>query len=197
LFDLFEDFGLLTGVVFDLGEAIFGLLPGDLALTGVDFGDLFPGVDFDEDVGDFFPGVDFEDVGDFVFGVDLGDFTLGVVFGDFLLFGDTAPFSGVDFLGLSSAIVDSNLKAARDFLFRRDFGDATLIGSDNLLGAVPLLTGVIGGSFLSNISGLSVGPNDILFFLALGAALSVDFLFLPLFFLLDPTKQIDTDSRFS
>lgn len=119
-----------------------------------------------------------------VTGVDFGDFIgdlLDGVLGDFLAGVDFALFTGDSLLGLSSVIVDSFLKIASDFLFNNDFGDKTLNGSDNLLGVVPFLTGVIGGSFLSNISGLNDGPNEILFFLASGPILLEDFLLLPLF----------------
>ena len=45
---------------------------------------------------------------------------------------------------------------------------STITSSDVLDGADPFLTGVAGGSVLSNCSGVRLGPNETLFRLALG-----------------------------
>lgn len=97
-----------------------------------------------------------------------GDFALGDVDrrGDFAL-GEVerlGDFSRVFALGVAAFTGDSSFigdffDAASDLRFNKE-GDAGGRGSDILGGKAPLLTGVEGGSFFTNSSGLNFGPND-------------------------------------
>lgn len=68
---------------------------------------------------------------------------------------------------------------ANERLFSSDLGVTFCAGSDTRRGVAPFRTGVTGGKTLWNCSGLSLGPNETLLRLELGAIDSVDFLFLP------------------
>ena len=183
-------FGDLVGV-FCLGDFVGVFCFGDF--VALSLGDLEGVFSFGDLVGVFCFG-DFVGVfclGDFV-AFSLGDFEGVFSFGDLVdvfCFGDFATaFSGV--LAVvsvctfstctSSALAGAcfgDLGDLTAFTFNKGFGDSTEL-DDILLGVLPFLSGVVGGSLLSNNSGRILGPNDTRDFLALGPLPGVaDFLF--------------------
>lgn len=89
-------------------------------------------------------------------------------------------FDGLFLKGDSSSILSVSGIAAIEWRFftlpgKQDLGPE----ADCLQGVAPRFTGVLGGRLLSNCSGLSIGPNETLFFLLTEVSCSDDFL-LPL-----------------
>ena len=188
----FAALGLFAGDAAVLGLfagdfVAFGAPAGDFGVLGLFAGDsAFTGVSFTTD-GDFsafglltrvflglFPGdlLRLALPGDLLFGLLPSDF-LGVAFLELLAVGDLA------LPGLSSKIA-SDLRPAMECLLIRPFSGEPADGADFLLGVAPRLSGVDAGSFLSNNSGLNLGPNDTLFLFDTGSVdPSTDFLFSP------------------
>ena len=150
---------LLLFGLFASGETSFGLSfagTGDSdtlrLLAAGDFFGLFPG--------DLF-GVAF-------FGLFAGDLAFPVLF-----LGDFAA------TGLSSTIA-AGLGVVSDWRLMRPFSGEPAVGADFLLGVAPLLSGVDAGNFLSNSSGLNLGPKETRFlFEARSSESPSDFLFCP------------------
>ncbi len=136
--------GLASAGAADTGDLLlFGLLPGDL-LGAAFFGPLA------EDFGDPFGVVFFGDL--VALGLVGGDLApLGLVCGDFLR-------------GLSSTM--EALAASERRLMTLLSGAPGGAGADFLRGVEPRRSGVDAGNFLSNSSGLYLGPNDTRFLLA-------------------------------
>ena len=173
-------FGDLVGV-FCLGDFVGVFCLGDF--VGVLFGDFVGVFDVGDLVGVFFG--DFEGV--FCLGDFEGVFCLGetaadwfsisssrVTLGDFAL-GD---FPGVLFGDLDALVTDGESLA--NFTLRSGFGlsPKEVLEEDNA-GVLPFRSGVVGGRFLSNSSGLILGPNDTRDLLADDTCAGVDFLFCP------------------
>ena len=168
----FDAFGLFAGddpalgvLAGDLGA--FGLFAGDSAFTGVS-------VTIDGDFLGLFPG-------DLLLLALPSDLPLGLLPGDFLGVVFLGLFAAGDFafLGLSSKMA-SELSTAIECLLIRPFSGEPADGADFLLGVAPRLSGVDAGSFLSNNSGLNLGPNETLFLFDAGSVVpSTDFLFCP------------------
>lgn len=176
----------LSGVAYLAGDTAlsFGDLPGDffgVMLFGLFAGDLLFGLLAGDFLGVACLGLF---AGDLPFGLLAGDF-LGVVLftGDFFgeaflgLFPGDLLFLGLfAFTGLSSRIAS----VESECLLMRPLNGDPAAGADFLLrGVAPRLRGVDAGSFLSNSSGLNLGPNDTLFLFDAGSTTSMDFLFCP------------------